>query len=39
LSCVNHSGVVKIKSLPPHPNPLPQGGEGGREPIGRLFKS
>ncbi|RON98487.1 hypothetical protein BK674_21490 [Pseudomonas moraviensis] len=27
------------QELPPHPNPLPQGGEGEREPIFMLFKS
>jgi hypothetical protein len=25
--------------LPPHPSPLPQGGEGEREPIFVLFKT
>ncbi len=27
------------QELPPHPNPLPQGGEGEREQIFMLFKS
>ncbi|PWB27443.1 hypothetical protein DCO47_22990 [Pseudomonas sp. NDM] len=27
------------QELPPHPNALPQGGEGEREPIFMLFKS
>ncbi|ETF07831.1 hypothetical protein PMO01_17030 [Pseudomonas moraviensis R28-S] len=29
-------GVARID--PPHPSPLPQGGEGEREPIFKLFK-
>ncbi|KHA71632.1 hypothetical protein NZ35_19965 [Pseudomonas chlororaphis] len=29
---------IKVKSLPPHPSPLPQGGEGEREQIFMIFK-
>jgi hypothetical protein len=29
----------RLLALPPHPSPLPQGGEGEREPICVLFKS
>jgi len=31
--------VVFWRSFPPHPSPLPQGGEGEREPIAVLFKT
>jgi hypothetical protein len=30
--------VVSSRFVPPHPSPLPQGGEGEREPIFGLFK-
>jgi hypothetical protein len=29
---------AKIKSVPPHPNPLPQRGRGGRELIFRVLR-
>jgi hypothetical protein len=31
--------VLFWRSFPPHPSPLPQGGEGEREPIAVLFKT
>jgi hypothetical protein len=33
------AGEAKVKSFPPHPNPLPKGGEGEREQICMVFRT